>query len=105
MVTNEPPSVSRFASSDEAVFQRTADCRRYFEYHPVLAFESGVKQFEEASLEDIGHSYAFSHLLHKDVAIYETFLAMYFRPNNYYCVHVDLKVRRSSICMERRTCE
>ena len=30
-------------------------------------------------------------MLHNHVAIYEAFLAMYFRPYNFYCVHVDLK--------------
>ena len=30
-------------------------------------------------------------MLHHQVAIYETFLAMYFRPYNFYCIHLDLK--------------
>ena len=35
------------------------------------------------------YSIAFSHLLHKDIAIYEAFLSVYFRPNNFYCIHID----------------
>ena len=35
---------------------------------------------------------AFSHLVHKDIAILEVFLALYFRPNNFHCIHLDAKV-------------
>ena len=30
-------------------------------------------------------------MLHNHVAIYEAFLAMYFRPHNFYCIHIDYK--------------
>ena len=50
----------------------------------IIRYEDQVLKFKNVSL-------AFSHMLHQQVAIYEVFLAMYFRPNNFYCVHVDVK--------------
>ena len=47
-------------------------------------------KYEEQAL-DKNISLAFSHMLHHQVAIYEVFLVMYFRPNNFYCIHVDVK--------------
>ena len=38
---------------------------------------------------------AFVHLIHDDVGIFEMFLAVMYRPQNFHCVHIDSKVNFS----------
>ena len=72
------------------ILQKTENCDEYFSNVPVFAFNKDITQYERDSLKPL-FSLAFSHMLHTQVAIYEVFLAMYFRPNNFYCIHVDYK--------------
>ena len=75
---------------DIEIVRRTNDCEMYFRYMPLVFTNEHVNTFEQENVKpDV--RLAFSHMLHNQVVIYETFLAMYFRPNNYYCVHVDKK--------------
>lgn len=74
--------------TQDAIIQRTKDCSKYFDVYPVLYSSQVLKKYEKKKLKP-AYSLAFSHLLHKEIAIYEAFLSVYFRPNNFYCVHID----------------
>ena len=79
-------------STQDAIIERTKDCSKYFEVYPVLYFSEVLKNYEKLNLKSAS-SIAFSHLLHKEIAIYEAFLSVYFRPNNFYCIHIDKESR------------
>ena len=70
---------------------RTANCKTYFDTFPSMVTVDSILKQEKAKLIEEPFSLAFSHMLHKDVSIFEIFLALYFRPNNFHCVHVDYK--------------
>ena len=72
------------------ILQRTENCDEYFTNVPVFALNKDIIKYEQDNLKP-QFSLAFSHMLHTQLAIYEVFLAMYFRPNNFYCIHVDYK--------------
>ena len=77
---------------EEKIIERTANCKKYFsEYFPVFAMNNEIIEFEKNFINSEVTKLAFSHMLHNHVAIYEAFLAMYFRPYNFYCIHIDLK--------------
>ena len=64
---------------DKKVISRTRNCESYFKHFvPVPAIDSGTPL-------------AFSHLVHTQAAIFEVFLSLYFRPNNFHCIHIDKK--------------
>ena len=69
----------KFWYHDEQVISRTKNCESYFTH------------FVPVPLNDSGIPLAFSHLVHTQAAILEVFLSLYFRPNNYYCIHIDKK--------------
>ena len=72
------------------LISRTSNCTTYFETFPVFALQSKfVKGEEKKILEQF--PLAFSHMVHKDISIFEVFLSIYFRPDNFHCVHVDAK--------------
>ena len=74
-----------FWYDDRSVIARTSDCDKYFkESVPVLGVHEEHENTSNAPL-------AFSHLVHSQSAILEVFLSIYFRPNNFYCIHVDKK--------------
>ena len=75
-------------STQDAIIKRTKDCKKYFDNYPVLYFNRIIEKYEKKTLKP-AYSLAFSHLLHKEIAIYEAFLSIYFRPNDFYCIHVD----------------
>ena len=61
----------KFWYRDEKVISRTRNCEFYFKHFvPVPAIDSGT-------------ALAFSHLVHNQAAVYEVFLSVYFRPNNF----------------------
>ena len=74
----------------EVINKRTENCNEYFNSLPILMMHDEVLEYEKHAIET-PFPLAFSHMLHKDVAIFELFLALYFRPNNFHCVHVDRK--------------
>ena len=45
--------------------------------------------------EEKDFTIAFVHLIHDDVGIFEMFLAVMYRPQNFHCVHIDSKVNFS----------
>ena len=75
-------------ATEDAIIERTKICSKYFNLYPVLYFAEVLKNFEKLNLKS-AYSIAFSHLLHEDIAIYEAFLSVYFRPNNFYCIYID----------------
>ena len=75
----------------EATRKRTKFSKKYFETFPSMVVLESILKHEKTHLIEEPFPLAFSHMLHKDVAIFETFLALYFRPNNFHCVHVDYK--------------
>ena len=78
--------------TEEEIIKRTTNCKDYFStYRPVFSMTNKILEFEHKRVNSKVTKFAFSHMLHHQVAIYETFLAMYFRPYNFYCVHLDLK--------------
>ena len=76
---------------ESKILERTEDCEKYFENVPIFGMNKEIIRYEDQVLKFKNISLAFSHMLHQQVAIYEVFLAMYFRPNNFYCIHVDVK--------------
>ena len=78
----------KFWYDDQGVISRTSDCEKYFkQFVPVPGVDEEYLFHENISSTPL----AFSHLVHTQSAILEVFLAMYFRPNNFYCFHVDKK--------------
>ena len=78
--------------TEEEIIHRANNCNDYFsKYRPVFSMTNKILEFEEKSVNSKVTKFAFSHMLHHLVAIYETFLAMYFRPYNFYCVHLEVK--------------
>ena len=70
--------------------KRTNSCNKYFEIFPAMALHKDLTEFEKEKIVN-PFPLAFSHLVHTDVAILEVFLSLYFRPNNFHCIHVDAK--------------
>ena len=77
-----------FWYDDQSVISRTSDCDKYFkESVPVPGVDEEYILHENTSNAPL----AFSHLVHSQSAILEVFLSIYFRPNNFHCIHVDKK--------------
>ena len=74
----------------QEVILRTNDCNEYFQTFPILGVNEDLMKLEKRIIQQ-PHPIAFSHLVHKDIAILEIFLSLYFRPNNYHCIHIDKK--------------
>jgi hypothetical protein len=70
------------------VIRRTNDCKEYLTTFPILGVDENLVKLEKRSILQ-PHPIAFSHLVHKDIAILEVFLSLYFRPNNFHCIHID----------------
>ena len=73
-----------------SIDERTKNCKEYFDNFPAIVMHDEILSYESKTIEE-PFPLAFSHMLHNDVAIFEIFLALYFRPNNFHCVHVDYK--------------
>ena len=69
---------------------RTKDNKHYFDIFPAMVQFDDVLNFEERNLEN-NFPIAFSHLIHKHFAVLEVFLSLYFRPNNFHCIHLDAR--------------
>ena len=74
--------------------ERTKNCKEYFDNFPAIVMHDEILNYENKTIKE-PFSLAFSHMLHNDVAIFEIFLALFFRPNNFHCVHVDYKAAES----------
>ena len=83
--------------SDTSILLRTKNCPSYFNMMPVLSENPTLVKFENIYVDRnnfIGHeAIAFNIMVHEQPAIFELFLALYFRPNNFYSIHLDAKVR------------
>ena len=77
---------------ENQIYERTQNCDTYFDMLEAsfMMNKSIISKHEENNLNN-KINLAFTHMLHHQVAIYEIFLALYFRPNNFYCIHVDVK--------------
>ena len=77
---------------ENQIYERTQNCDTYFHMLEAtfMMNKSIISKHEEDNLNN-KINLAFTHMLHHQVAIYEIFLALYFRPNNFYCIHVDVK--------------
>ena len=60
------------------------DGNPFFQTIPTIAFEPTSDLEKEFPL-------AFSLALHHHVGIFEMFLALYWRPTDFYCIHVDIE--------------
>ena len=88
----KPGKENKYWFTEEEIIKRTSDCTYYFaKYLPAFSMDNRIHEFEKRIVNSKVTKFAFSHMLHHQVAIYETFLAMYFRPYNFYCIHLDLK--------------
>ena len=77
---------------EHQIFERTQNCNNYFDkLESTFAINKNIINEYERNNLNKSIALAFSHMLHHQIAIYEMFLALYFRPNNFYCVHVDIK--------------
>ena len=68
--------------------KRTKHYENYFDIFPAMVLHNDVLEFEARNIKN-HFPLAFSHLIHKHVAILEVFLSLYFRPNNFHCIHLD----------------
>ena len=73
--------------SDQSVLQRTKECSNYFTKVDTHGFSQVTKEEEETPI-------AFSIKVHREIGILEMFMALYFRPSDAYCIHVDAKASR-----------
>ena len=83
-------------TSEEAILRRTHNCTNYFNIIPALFDNSDVIEFEDEQMKDIETSIAFTIMVHSQPGIFEFFLALYFRPDNHYVIHLDKKVNNFS---------
>ena len=66
----------------QKIISRTENCDKYFEEFPILGVQDVFVKQEKKQMRDV-KPLAFSHLVHKEIAIYEAFLSLYFRPDNF----------------------
>jgi hypothetical protein len=85
--TSLSPTKRTWYDLDE-VIRRSNDCKNYFNTFPILGANDGFVEAERSILLD-SQPLAYSHLVHRDVSVLEVFLSLYFRPNNFHCIHVD----------------
>ena len=77
-------SAQQFLSED-SILERTLDSKTYFDIIPC----EGLKPIQH---EEKAFPLAFVHLIHSEVGIFEMFLAVMYRPEDFHCVQVDAKV-------------
>ena len=82
--------------NDSHVFDRFSNCDKYF---TIMLQTSGystinemVAEFERRDLHP-NFTIAFSHAVHHQAGIFELFMALFYRPKNLHCIHVDIKVK------------
>ena len=77
-------SAQQFLSED-SILEHTLDSKTYFDIIPC----EGLKPIQH---EEKAFPLAFVHLIHSEVGIFEMFLAVMYRPEDFHCVQVDAKV-------------
>ena len=77
--------------SDTNIINRTRNCVTYFTVTPVLIENTIIGEFEKELLYNYD-PIAYNIMVHKQPLIFELFLAVYFRPYDYYVIHLDAKV-------------
>ena len=70
--------------SETSISNRASDCKKYFNEMFVFADRYNVSG-------DSSFPMAYSHLLHLQVGIFESYLATHFRPSDYHCIYIDRK--------------
>ena len=85
-VINTSDDVNESSSflTEASIIKRTRNCDSYFKIMPTVAFDPPTRDEEILPL-------AFAFTVHKDIAIFELFLALYYRPSDAHCIHVDHK--------------
>ena len=78
--------------SEEAILKRTRNCSTYFDVIPSMCKNKKVKLFESVQLNNIKTAMAFNIMVHSQPGIFELFLALYFRPDDHFVIHLDEKV-------------
>ena len=71
--------------SEDSILERTLDFKTYFDKIPC----EGLKPVQH---EEKAFPLAFVHLIHSEVGIFEMFLAVMYRPEDFHCVQIDAKV-------------
>ena len=72
--------------SNEHIIARCSDCSSYFDIINSNGFDPPTPEEKEWPL-------AFAYTVHKQIGILEMFLALYFRPTDAHCIHVDAKAK------------
>lgn len=70
--------------SEQRLVERTRECSNYFAEIDSHGFSPSTKEETETPI-------AFTIKVHKEIGILEMFMALYFRPSDAYCIHVDAK--------------
>lgn len=78
--------VSNITLSDSRYIEITKDCATF-------KHDRGYMGMETVSYEERNFPIAFSILMYKDVGQMERLLRAIYRPNNIYCIHVDLSAK------------
>ena len=71
--------------SDQEIIRRTSEPNSYFRLIPTEGLRKILPEEKDFSI-------AFVHLIHDNVGIFEMFLAVMYRPQNFHCIHIDSKV-------------
>ena len=80
----------------ERTLNKFRQCMSDFQPLPRLFEIEELRRYEQKTLTP-NHPMAYSFLVHKDLPIFEIFMSMHFRPEDFYCVHLDSKVRITQI--------
>ena len=81
---------------EEAIIDRTKDCEQYFsQIVPALAYTHYPLRNASNLFEADRLHLAFSHVLHLDIAIFEVFMALMYRPWNSHCIYIDRKAPKA----------
>ena len=72
--------------------QYNPKCLGQFNRVPSFHTSPDLMNYERKYLKE--HPVGFAIIAHKDITILETFFAMYFRPWDFYVIHLDKKVKR-----------
>ena len=73
--------------SHQSIAHRTKECSNYIAQINSLGSVPVTKEENETRI-------AFSIKVHKEIGILEMFMALYFRPSDAYCIHVDAKASK-----------
>lgn len=71
----------------------TKNCSHYFEVYPSIVASAQDMILDEVMTLD-SHPLAFSFLLNEEINVFEMFLGLFFRRQDFYCIHIDIKVSK-----------